>query len=119
MSLVRSGIFDAFDEELFAELPREYVLSNAATQAEALDGSRSLVGHMCAMPLKFLLATAFGCVAPFQTVNGTRMIRWLFSFFTNSEDARRAKATVVAMPKRSRTRLDILTTLAIGHRDVG
>ncbi len=44
MSLVRSGIFDAFDGELFAELPRNYVISNVVTQAEALDGSRSLVG---------------------------------------------------------------------------
>jgi hypothetical protein len=35
-------------DELFAELPREYVSSNIATQAEALDGSRSLVGsHVC------------------------------------------------------------------------
>ena len=31
---------------------------------------------------------------------------------------RRAKATVGATPKRSRTRLDILTTPAIGHRVV-
>jgi hypothetical protein len=48
VSLVRSGIFDVFDMELFAELPRKYVLSNIVTQAEALDGSRSLVGsHVC------------------------------------------------------------------------
>jgi hypothetical protein len=48
VSLVRSGIVDVFDMELFAELPREYVLSNIVTQAEALDGSRSLVGsHVC------------------------------------------------------------------------
>jgi hypothetical protein len=48
VSLVRSGIFDVFDTELVAELPREYVSSNLVTQAEALDGSRSLVGaHAC------------------------------------------------------------------------
>ncbi len=48
VSLVRKGIFEAFDEELFAELPRDYVISNVVTQAEALDGSRSLVGsHVC------------------------------------------------------------------------
>jgi hypothetical protein len=48
VSLVRTGIFDAFDEEIFAELPRDYVISNVVTQAEALDGSRSLVGsHVC------------------------------------------------------------------------
>jgi hypothetical protein len=48
VSLVRTGVFDAFDEEIYTELPRNYVLSNAATQAEALDGSRSLVGsHVC------------------------------------------------------------------------
>jgi hypothetical protein len=33
---LRSGIFDAFDEELFGEVPRHYVLSNAVSQAEAL-----------------------------------------------------------------------------------
>jgi hypothetical protein len=48
VSLVRSGIFDAFAEELVADLPRDYVLSNRVTQAEALDGSRSLVGsYVC------------------------------------------------------------------------
>jgi hypothetical protein len=48
VSLVRTGIFDAFEEELFTELPRSYVLSNVVTQAEALDGSRSVVGaHVC------------------------------------------------------------------------
>jgi hypothetical protein len=48
VSLVRSGVFDVFDMVLFAELPREYVSSNIETQAEALDGSRSLVGsHVC------------------------------------------------------------------------
>ena len=31
---------------------------------------------------------------------------------------RRAKATVGATPKRSRTQLDILATPAIGHREV-
>jgi hypothetical protein len=43
MRFVRTGIFDAFDEDIFAELPRDYVISNVVTQAEALDGSRSLV----------------------------------------------------------------------------
>ncbi len=48
VSLVRTGIFDAFDEKIYAELPRNYVLSNVVTQAEALDGPRSLVGsHVC------------------------------------------------------------------------
>jgi hypothetical protein len=41
---VQTGIFDAFDEEIFAELPRDYVISNAVTQAETLDGSGS---HVC------------------------------------------------------------------------
>ncbi len=44
VTLVRTGIFDAFEEELFADLPRNYVLSNRVTLAEAPDGSRSLVG---------------------------------------------------------------------------
>jgi hypothetical protein len=44
VSLVRTGIFDTIDEEIYTELPRDFVLSNAVTQAEALDGSRSLVG---------------------------------------------------------------------------
>jgi hypothetical protein len=44
VSLVRTGIFDAFDEEIYTELSRNYALSNVVTQAEALDGSRSLVG---------------------------------------------------------------------------
>ncbi len=43
VNLVRTGIIDAFDEEIYTELPRNYVLSNMVTQAEALDGSRSLV----------------------------------------------------------------------------
>jgi hypothetical protein len=48
VSFVRTGIFDAFDEEIYTELPRNYVLSNVVTQAEAPDGSRSLVGsHVC------------------------------------------------------------------------
>jgi hypothetical protein len=48
VTLVRTGIFDGFEEELFADLPRNYVLSNRGTQAEALGGSRSLVGsHVC------------------------------------------------------------------------
>ncbi len=48
VTLVRMGTFDAFEEELFADLPRNYVLSNREAQAEALDGSRSLVGsHVC------------------------------------------------------------------------
>ncbi len=48
VSLVRTGIFDAFDEEIYTELPRNYVLSNVVAQAETLDGSRSLVGaHVC------------------------------------------------------------------------
>jgi hypothetical protein len=32
VSLVRTGIFDAFDEEIYAELPRNYVLSNVVIQ---------------------------------------------------------------------------------------
>jgi hypothetical protein len=48
VSLVRTGIFDAFDEEIYAELPRNYLISNVVTQAEALDGVRSMVGsHVC------------------------------------------------------------------------
>jgi hypothetical protein len=48
VSLVRTGIFDIFDDEIIAELPRDYAIRNAVTQAEALDGSRSLVGsHVC------------------------------------------------------------------------
>ena len=46
VSLVRTGIFYIFDDEIIAELPRDYVIRNAVTQAEALDGSRSLVGAM-------------------------------------------------------------------------
>ncbi len=41
---MRTGIFDIFDEEIIAELPLDYVIRNAVTQVEALDGSRSLVG---------------------------------------------------------------------------
>jgi hypothetical protein len=47
VSLVRTGIFYIFDDEIIAELLRDYVIRNAVTQAEALDGSRSLAGHMC------------------------------------------------------------------------
>jgi hypothetical protein len=37
-----------FEEEYCTELPRNYVLTNMVTQAEALDGSGSLVGaHVC------------------------------------------------------------------------
>jgi hypothetical protein len=44
VSLVRTGIFDTFGEEMSAELPRDYVTRNAVSQAEALDGPRSFVG---------------------------------------------------------------------------
>jgi hypothetical protein len=48
VSLVRTGIFDAFEEDICIELLRNYVLTNMVTQAGALDGSRSLVGaHVC------------------------------------------------------------------------
>jgi hypothetical protein len=48
VTLVRRGIFDAFEEELCTELPRNFMLTNMVTQAEALGGSRSLVGaHIC------------------------------------------------------------------------
>jgi hypothetical protein len=45
---VWTEIFDIFDAEKIAELPRDYMIRNAVSQAEALDGSRSLVGsHVC------------------------------------------------------------------------
>jgi hypothetical protein len=49
VSLVRTGIFDAVRESfVIYRTFRSYVLSNVVTQAEALDGSRSLVGaHVC------------------------------------------------------------------------
>jgi hypothetical protein len=56
--------------------------------------------------------------------NRTRPKEWPRSLLEQTpEDVvaskkRRAKATVGATPKRSRTRLDILTTPAIGHRVV-
>ncbi len=38
--LVTSGIYDAFGEDKSAVLPRYYVIWNAVSQAESLDGSR-------------------------------------------------------------------------------
>jgi hypothetical protein len=48
VSLVRTGTFDIFDDEIIAELPSDYVIRNAVIQVEDLDGLRSLVGsHVC------------------------------------------------------------------------
>lgn len=48
VTLVKSGSVDPFGKDKFAELPRDYVLRNAVSEAEALDGSRSLIGaHVC------------------------------------------------------------------------
>ena len=48
VTLVRSGSIEPFGEDILVELPRDYVKTNAVSQAEALDGSRSLVGiHVC------------------------------------------------------------------------
>jgi hypothetical protein len=48
VTLVRSGFVEPFGEDKMVELPRDYVLRNAVSQAEALDGTRSLIGaHVC------------------------------------------------------------------------
>jgi hypothetical protein len=43
VSLVKTGIFDTLGDDISVELPRDYVTRNAVSQAEALDGSSSLV----------------------------------------------------------------------------
>jgi hypothetical protein len=81
LSLVRTGIFDIFDAERIAKLPRDYVIRNAVTQAKALDGSRSLAGsHVCKI-IEVHSGNRFGCMEPFQIVSGTSMNLWPFSIW--------------------------------------
>ncbi len=48
VSLLRTGIFDTFGDDMSAKLPRDYVTKNTVSQVEALNGSHSLVGaHVC------------------------------------------------------------------------
>jgi hypothetical protein len=66
VSLVRTGIFDTFDDEIFTELPRDYVIRNAVTRAEALDGSRTLVwAHVC----KIIEAHSGNCLWMYVTIS--------------------------------------------------
>jgi hypothetical protein len=81
VTLVRTGNFDTFEEELFADLHRDHVLSNRVTQAEALNGSRSLVGSHVGKVLRFILATGCGRMEPSQIVNGMNTNPWLYSIW--------------------------------------
>ena len=91
VSLVRTGIFDAFDEEIYTELPRNYVLSNVVTQAEALDGSRSLVGsHVCKV-IEVHSGNRFWMYATISDCEYGEIESWLFSIWLHLKRIRRSQ----------------------------
>ncbi len=100
MSLVRTGIFDTFDEEIHAELLRNYLISNVVTQAEALDGALSLVGSHVCIVIEVRSGNRFCiCMEPSQIANGTRMNRWIFSTWLHLPHAH-GRSSPVEIPGR-------------------